>query len=102
MLSFFGACSAYTSHLKKIQIKQNHVIRVLFFATLYGKNTKSVLNPLMNLLDILTVEIFLHCNFLNSPISGIESSSQVYLMNIFNMPVMSILTMPLCRKRQLL
>ena len=41
MLSFFGACSAYTSHLKKIQIKQNHIIRVLFFATLYEKSTES-------------------------------------------------------------
>ena len=47
--------SAYTSHLKKIQVKQNHIIRVLFFATLYGKSTESAL-PLMNLLDILTVE----------------------------------------------
>ena len=47
--------SAYTSHLKRIQAKQNHIIRVIFFATLYGKCTESAL-PLMNLLDILTVE----------------------------------------------
>ena len=47
--------SAYTSHLKKIQVKQNHIIRVLFFTTLYGKCRESAL-PLLNLLDILTVE----------------------------------------------
>ena len=47
--------SAYTSHLKMIQVKQNHIIHVLFFATLYGKSTESAL-LLMNLSDILTVE----------------------------------------------
>ena len=50
--------SAYTSHLKKIQIKQNHIILVLFFATLYGKSTNSAL-PLMNLLDILTIVYYI-------------------------------------------
>ena len=49
----WGRASA--SHLNKIQVKQNHIIRLMFFATLYGKNTDSAL-PLMNLLDILTVE----------------------------------------------
>ena len=47
--------SASASHLKKIHVKQNRIIRLIFFATLYGKNTDSAL-PLMNLLDILTVE----------------------------------------------
>ena len=47
---FWG--SAYTSHLKRIQAKQNHIIRVIFFATLYGKCTESAL-PLMNLLTLL-------------------------------------------------
>ena len=48
-------------HFKKIQVKQNHVIRLMFFATLYGKNTDSAL-PLLNLLDLLTVEnIFIFC-----------------------------------------
>ena len=47
--------SACATHLKKIQVKQNHVIRLMFFATLYGKNTDSAL-PLLNLLDLLTVE----------------------------------------------
>ena len=47
--------SACATHLKKIQVKQNHVIRLMFFATLYGKNTDSAL-PFLNLLDLLTVE----------------------------------------------
>ena len=47
--------SACASHLKKIQVKQNHVIRLMFFATLYGENTDSAL-PLLNLLDLLTVK----------------------------------------------
>ena len=46
--------SAYKSHLQKVQIKQNHVIRLIFFATSYGKETESA-KPLLNLLDILTV-----------------------------------------------
>ena len=33
---------------------QNHVIRLIFFATSYGKETESA-KPLLNLLDILTV-----------------------------------------------
>ena len=47
--------SAYASHLKKIQVKQNHIIRLTFFATLYGENIDSAL-PLLNLLDLLTVK----------------------------------------------
>ena len=46
--------SAYKSHLDKIQIKQNHSARLIFFATAYGEHTESAL-PLLNLLDILTV-----------------------------------------------
>ena len=47
--------SACASYLEKIQTKQNHIMRVIFFATLYGKITDSVL-PLLNLLDLLSVE----------------------------------------------
>ena len=47
--------SAYRTHLNKIQVKQNHIIRIIFFATLYGKDTESAL-PLINLLDLLTVD----------------------------------------------
>ena len=47
--------SAYASHLRKIQVKQNHIVRLMFFVSLYGKNTDSAL-PLLNLLDLLTVE----------------------------------------------
>ena len=42
------------TQIKKVQTKQNTVIRTIFFATSHGKNTESAL-PLMNLLDILSV-----------------------------------------------
>ena len=46
--------SAYKTHIDKIQIKQNHSARLIFFATTYGECTESAL-PLLNLLDVLTV-----------------------------------------------
>ena len=47
--------STYKTQIKKVQIKQNTVIRVIFFAITYGQNTESAL-PFMRLLDILDVE----------------------------------------------
>ena len=46
--------STSKSNLHKIQTKQNHVIRLMFFVTLSGKNTDSAL-PLLNILEMLTV-----------------------------------------------
>jgi len=46
--------STYESHINKIQIKQNHIIRLIFFATPYGKDTESA-KPLLNLLNILSI-----------------------------------------------
>ena len=46
--------SAFTTQIKKIQTKQNDVIRLMFFVTLFGPDTDSAL-PLLNLLDLLTV-----------------------------------------------
>ena len=46
--------STSKTNLHKIQTKQNHVIRLMFFATLSGKNTDSAL-PLVNILEMLTV-----------------------------------------------
>ena len=46
--------SAYKTHINKIQIKQNHFARLIFFATDHGEHTESAL-PLLNLLDVLTV-----------------------------------------------
>ena len=49
------ACdSTSKTNLHKIQTKQNHVIRLIFFATLSGKNTDSAL-PLLNISEMLTV-----------------------------------------------
>ena len=42
-------------NIQKVQTKQNHVIRLTFFATLSGKNTAIAL-LLINILDILTVK----------------------------------------------
>ena len=47
--------SAYKSHINKIQTKQNHAIRLTFFARKFGKQTESALPLLINLLDVLTV-----------------------------------------------
>ena len=47
--------SAYKTHINKLQVKQNHFARVVFFEVLYGENTASAL-PLLNLLDLLTVK----------------------------------------------
>ena len=44
----------YISSLQKVQVKQNHVARLIFFANIRGKDTESAL-PLLNLLDMLTV-----------------------------------------------
>ena len=46
--------SAYKTYIDKIQIKQNHSDRLIFFATTYGERTESSL-PLLNLLEVLTV-----------------------------------------------
>ena len=46
--------SAYKSHIKKIKTKQNHAIRLIFFARTLGKLTDSAL-PLFNLPGVLTV-----------------------------------------------
>ena len=46
--------SAYKTHIDKIQIKQNHSARLIFFATDHDEHTESAL-PLLNLLDVLTV-----------------------------------------------
>ena len=47
--------SVYKTHIKKIQIKQNHTVRLIFFASTFGRETESA-KPLLNLLDLLTVD----------------------------------------------
>ena len=46
--------STSKTNLHKIQTKQNHVIRLMLFATLSGKNSDSAL-PVLNILEMLTV-----------------------------------------------
>ena len=45
--------SIYKTHIEKLQVKQNHTVRLIFFARKFGRETKSA-KPLLNLLDILT------------------------------------------------
>ena len=47
--------STYKSHLKVLQTKENHIVRLMFFAKTYGEQTESA-QPLINLLDILNIE----------------------------------------------
>ena len=46
--------STYISSLQKVQVKQNHVARLIFFANIHGKDTESAL-LFLNLLDMLTI-----------------------------------------------
>ena len=54
--------NASMSNLKKIQVKQNNIVRLIFFATLYGKHTESAL-PFLNPLDLLSVENIFYQHF---------------------------------------
>ena len=46
--------SAYKTHIRKIQVKQNHIFRLFFFCPSYGEETERA-KPLLNLLRILKV-----------------------------------------------
>ena len=48
--------STYNSPLQKVQIKQNHVARLIFLATTHGKDVKSA-HPILNLIDILAYAV---------------------------------------------
>ena len=42
--------SAYKTHISKIQVKQNHIVRLIFLATAFGGETEKA-KPLLNLID---------------------------------------------------
>ena len=46
--------STYKTYIQKVQTKQNHTIRLIFFARAYGEQTDSAV-PLINVLELLTV-----------------------------------------------
>ena len=46
--------STYRSHISQLQTMQNNISGIIFFETMYGKNTSNAL-PLLNPLDILTI-----------------------------------------------
>ena len=45
--------SVYKTHIKKIQVKQNDTVRLIFYARMFGRETESA-KPLLNLLDIIS------------------------------------------------
>ena len=46
--------AVYKTHIRKIQVKQNHIVRLIFFAKSFGSETEKA-KPLLNLLGLLTV-----------------------------------------------
>lgn len=81
----------YNSHLKKVQIKENLVGRLIFFVNTHGKDTESALQ-LLNLLDLFTVYNVYSLHALKLPISGIKVYYPTYFATPFFMLGMSITT----------
>ena len=55
--------STYKTYIQKVQTKQNHAIRLIFFARAFGEQTDSAV-PLINLLEHLTVNNVYHLHAL--------------------------------------
>ena len=84
--------STSKTNLHKIQSKQNHVIRLMFFATLSGKNTDSAL-PLLNNFEMLTVANVYRLHALKFIHAWHKGVYQIELFNFFSsMPVDIIIT----------
>ena len=47
--------STFKTYLNTLQTKQNHIVRLMFFTCTHGKETEKA-KPLLNLLDMLTVD----------------------------------------------
>ena len=75
-------------------MKQNQAIRLIFFVKLYGKDTASAL-PLLNLLDILTVQNVYRLHALKF-MRGIKVYCHTYLIisRDSNIQEMFIVTIP--------
>ena len=65
-------------------------MRVIFFATLYGKNTDSAL-PLLNLLDLLSIENIFTLQMLTFSHKWHKNNSLTYLIITFATPVRYII-----------
>ena len=86
--------SVYKSHIKKIQTKQNHAIRLIFFAHTFDNLTDSAL-PFLNLLDVLTVNnVYVLHHTLKLPIFTTKVSYQICFKIIFNMRVVFMVITP--------
>ena len=83
--------STCKTNLQKIQTKQNRVIRLIFFATSSGENTASAL-PLLNIMDILTVNNVYRLHTLKFTYAGTKVCCQKSLTISSSTPVMYIIT----------
>ena len=87
-----GKC-VYKTHINKVQTKQNHFIRLIFFARTFGDQTASAL-PLLNLLDVLTVNNVYRLPALKFTHSWHKAYYQACFMISFNTPVKCMDTTP--------
>ena len=84
--------STYISSLQNVQVKQNHVARLIFFANIRGKDTESAL-PLLSLLDMLPVYNIYSLHVLkNLPTSGTKVYYLMYFATPFSMLAKCIAT----------
>ena len=76
--------SVYNTHIKKIQIKLNHTVQLIFFARTFGGETESA-KPLLNLRDLLTVDNIYRLEILKFSHSWHNGCLLKYLTTHFNM-----------------
>ena len=81
--------STYKTQIKKVQIKQNTVIRVILFAITYGQNTENAY-PFMRLLEFSMSNHYINWKFLSFLIYGKEMNYRIFFMTIFSLLVMFI------------
>ena len=74
--------SAYKKHISIIQVKQNHIVRSIFFATAFGSETEKA-KPLLNLLGLLTGNNIYHLQVSKFVHSWHEGCLPEVLDNIF-------------------
>ena len=72
-------------------MKQNHIVRLIFFATAFGSEIEKA-KPLLNLLGLLTVKNYYCLQVSKLCIHGLKAVCLRYSTTYFNMLVISIAT----------
>ena len=92
--NFVAWGSTSKRNLQKIQTKKNHVVWVMFFATLSRKNTDSAL-PFLNILELLTVtNVYRHALKLTLYMHGTKVFCPNSLTIFSSMPATYIIITP--------